>query len=184
MSKKKQKRLIMRVSILAVLLAAVSYTIYSSVTGDEKSLVRAGDQAPDFILEDLDGDTHQLSDYKGQGVFLNFWGTWCEPCKEEFPYMQKQYEVFKDQGVEVIAVNVGESEFKVSNFANQFGLTFPVVRDVNSDVMDAYSIGPLPTTLLVNPDGEIEKVITGEMSEEMIVSYMNMIKPESQESSE
>ena len=76
MSKKKQKRLIMRVSILAVLLAAVSYTIYSSVTGDERSLVRAGDQAPDFILEDLDGDTHQLSDYKGQGVFLNFWGTW------------------------------------------------------------------------------------------------------------
>ncbi|WP_279587248.1 thiol-disulfide oxidoreductase ResA [Jeotgalibacillus salarius] len=184
MSDRKKKRLIMRVSILAVLLAAISYTIYSSVAGDERLLVKAGDQAPDFKLEDLTGESHQLSDYQGQGVFLNFWGTWCKPCEKEFPFMQNQYEVYQDQGIEVIAVNVGESEFKVSNFANEYGLTFPVVRDVNKDVMDAYSIGPLPTTMLISPDGEIIKVIKGEMTEEMVASYMEMIKPESQESSE
>ncbi len=184
MSKKKKKRLVMRVSILAVLLAAISYTIYSSVAGDERLLVGAGDQAPDFKLEDLDGESHQLSDYKGQGVFLNFWGTWCKPCEKEFPYMQNQYEVYQDQGIEVLAVNVGESYFKVSNFADEYGLTFPVLRDVNKGVMDAYSIGPLPTTLLVNPEGEIVKVIKGEMTEEDVKSYMEMIKPDSQESSE
>ncbi|WP_404403586.1 thiol-disulfide oxidoreductase ResA [Jeotgalibacillus malaysiensis] len=184
MSKKKKQRLIMRVSILAVLLAAISYTIYSSVAGDERLLVGAGDQAPDFKLEDLNGESHQLSEYKGQGVFLNFWGTWCKPCEKEFPYMQNQYEVYQDQGIEVLAVNVGESHYKVSNFADEYGLTFPVVRDVNKDVMDAYSIGPLPTTLLVNPEGEIVKVIKGEMTEEDVKSYMEMIKPDSQESSE
>ncbi|WP_208528039.1 thiol-disulfide oxidoreductase ResA [Jeotgalibacillus sp. R-1-5s-1] len=179
MQNKKKKRLVMRISILAVLLAAVSYTIYSSVVGEERNLVKAGDQAPDFELTDLNGDVHRLSDYEGKGVFLNFWGTWCKPCEKEMPYMENQYQKFADQGVEIIAVNVGESQYKVSNFANKYNLTFPVVRDEHKDVMDAYSIGPLPTTLLISPEGEVTQVITGEMSEEMIASYMESIKPES-----
>ena len=56
-----------------------------------------------------------LSDYKGQGVFLNFWGTFCKPCEKEFPYIENQYKHFKDQGVQVLAVDVGETEFAVNN---------------------------------------------------------------------
>ena len=177
MSERKKKRLILRVSILSILIAAVAYTLYSTLTEDERNLVKAGDQAPDFVLTDLNGETHRLSDYRGQGVFLNFWGTWCKPCEKEMPYMENQYQVFKDQGVQTIAVNVGESEFQVSNFANKYNLSFPVVRDAKKDVMYAYAIGPLPTTMLINAEGEVEKVITGEMSEEMIESNMEMIKP-------
>ncbi|KIL44240.1 thiol-disulfide oxidoreductase ResA [Jeotgalibacillus soli] len=177
MSDRKKRRLIMRVSILAVLIAAVVYTLYSTLAGDERYLVKAGDHAPDFALTDLNGETHRLSDYEGQGVFLNFWGTWCKPCEKEMPYMENQYDVFKDQGVQTIAVNVGESDYQVRNFAEQYNLSFPVVIDTQKDVQNAYTIGPLPTTLLINPEGEIVKVITGEMSEEDIVSYMDMIKP-------
>ncbi|MEW9500248.1 thiol-disulfide oxidoreductase ResA [Jeotgalibacillus marinus] len=176
-SNKKKKRLLMRVTILSVLIAAVAYTLYSTLSEDERTLVKEGDDAPDFVLTDLDGESHRLSDYKGQGVFLNFWGTWCKPCEEEMPYMENQYQEFKDQGVQTIAVNVGESDFKVRNFAEKHNLSFPVVRDVQKDVMYAFSIGPLPTTLLINPEGEVVKIIKSGMTEEMVASYMDMIKP-------
>ncbi|KIL48106.1 thiol-disulfide oxidoreductase [Jeotgalibacillus campisalis] len=177
MSKRKKKRLLIRVSILTVLIAAVVYTLYSTLTDDDRMLVKAGDAAPDFELTDLDGNAHRLSDYKGQGVFLNFWGTWCKPCEKEMPYMENQYQVYKDEGVQILAVNVGESEFQVNNFANEYNLSFPVVRDAQKDVMYAYAIGPLPTTLLINPEGEVVKVVKGEMTEEMVAEYMEMIKP-------
>ncbi|TDL34697.1 thiol-disulfide oxidoreductase ResA [Jeotgalibacillus sp. S-D1] len=177
MSKRKKKRLILRISILTVLIAAVAYTLYSTLTDEEKTLVKAGDNAPDFVLTDLDGKQHRLSDYEGQGVFLNFWGTWCKPCEKEMPYMESQYHEFKDQGVQTIAVNVGESDFQVRNFAEKYNLSFPVVRDAQRDVYDAYSIGTLPTTLLISPEGEVVDVVKGEMTEETIASYMEQIKP-------
>lgn len=177
MSKRKKKRLVIRISILTVLIAAVAYTLYSTLTDDEKMLVKAGDKAPDFVLTDLDGQQHRLSDYEGQGVFLNFWGTWCKPCEKEMPYMENQYHEFKDQGVQTIAVNVGESDFQVRNFAEEYNLSFPVVRDAQRDVYDAYSIGTLPTTLLISPEGEVVEVVKGELTEETIASYMEQIKP-------
>ena len=72
---------------------------------DKVELLKVGAEAPDFELVDLNGEKHRLSDYKGQGVLLNFWGTWCEPCEREFPAMTRQYETFKDQGVQILAVN-------------------------------------------------------------------------------
>ncbi|MBM7578515.1 thiol-disulfide oxidoreductase ResA [Jeotgalibacillus terrae] len=174
---KKTKRLIFRVCLLSLFLGAAGYSIYSSVTGDSRSLVKAGDSAPDFVLTDLDGNTHQLSGYKGQGVFLNFWGTWCKPCEKEMPYIENQYNLFKEKGVQTIAVNVGESDFQVQNFVDEYNMSFPVVIDKKKDVQNAYTIGPLPTTLLINPEGEIIKVITGEMTEEDIKKYMQMIQP-------
>ncbi|MBM7705562.1 peroxiredoxin [Chryseomicrobium aureum] len=91
--------------------------------------------------------------------------------------MEKQYQVYKDQGVEILAVNIAQSDYEVRQFAVQRNLTFPVVIDKDKSVMEAYTIRPLPTTLLVNQEGKIEKIITGEMSEEDIASYMEQIKP-------
>ena len=99
----------MRTIILLVLGAAVAYTLYANFTKDDLQKVAVGEVAPDFVLVDMSGEKHQLSDYKGQGVFLNFWRTWCEPCEEEFPYINNQFQQFKDQGVQVLAVNVSES---------------------------------------------------------------------------
>ncbi|MBD8014010.1 thiol-disulfide oxidoreductase ResA [Microbacterium sp. APC 3898] len=175
---KKQKRAVMRTVILAVLVAAIGYTIYNSATAKDVTLLEVGDKAPDFALVDLEGNDHKLSDYEGQGVFLNFWGTWCKPCAKEMPAMDRQYEAFSNDGVQVLAVNIAQSDFEVQSFADQYGLSFPVVIDKTKSVMTAYNIRPLPTTVLVNPEGNIERIITGEMTEQDIAGFMEEIKPE------
>lgn len=175
---KKRKRSITRGIILVILVLAIGYTVYSTATKDKVEALQIGDNAPDFELVDLNGNKHRLSDYEGQGVFLNFWGTWCEPCKKEMPAMDRQHGVFKDQGVHVLAVNIAQSEFEVQTFVDTYNLNFPVVIDKTKDVMKQYNIKPLPTTILVSPDGKVKNIITGEMSEAQIVSYMESIKPE------
>lgn len=175
---KKQKRSVIRTVILAVLIVAIAFSVYATATKDKVALLKQGDKAPDFTLVDLNGETHKLSDYKGQGVFLNFWGTWCKPCEKEMPAMDRQYAVFKEQGVQTLAVNIAETDFEVKNFVDRYELRFPVVIDKTGDVKKQYNIGPLPATFLVKPDGTIEKIITGEMSEEMITAFMESIKPQ------
>lgn len=177
-SGKKKKRVIVRSVILAIMISAIGYTLYNNANADDVNLLRVGDQAPDFSLVDLDGNSHKLSDYEGEGVFLNFWGTWCKPCVKEMPAMDRQYEEYSEQGVQILAVNIAQSEFEVKSFAKQYGLDFPIVIDKNKSVMAAYNIRPLPTTVLVNPEGKIERIVTGEMSEEDIAGYMEEIKPE------
>ncbi|BCB04584.1 thiol-disulfide oxidoreductase ResA [Bacillus sp. KH172YL63] len=174
---KKKRRLLIRTTILIVLISAVAYTLYANFTKDERGMLKAGDKAPDFVLEDMDGETHRLSDYKGQGVFLNFWGTWCKPCEREMPYMNNQYAKYKDQGVQILAVNVGESDFLINRFVSKHGLEFPILVDKEEEVQNAYGIDPLPTTFLINPEGEIEKIITGTMSEADIIEDLESIKP-------
>lgn len=174
--KKRKRQQIIRTGILSILAIAIIYTIVVNVTADEE-IVEVGDMAPDFTLVDLEGNTHTLSDYRGEGVFLNFWGTWCGPCKREMPAMEKCANEYKDEGVNVLAVNIAESDLKVQAFAETYDLTFPIVIDKTKSVRDAYNIRPLPTTLLVGPDGIVKKIITQEMSEEEIKSYMESIMP-------
>lgn len=175
---KKKKRLIVRSLILGIMFAAVIYTLYANFTKDARGQVAIGDKAPDFILSDMEGNKHQLSDYKGRGVFLNFWGTWCKPCEREMPYMNNQYKVYKDQGVEILAVNVGEPDFSINKFIEKHKLVFPILKDTNKDVTTLYDITPLPTTMLVNPEGTITAIETGELSEERIKEMMESIKPQ------
>ncbi|KYG30802.1 thiol-disulfide oxidoreductase ResA [Priestia endophytica] len=172
----KKRRLLIRTIILSVLIATLGYTLYTNFFTD-KEKVKEGSVAPDFVLTDLDGKKHQLSDLKGKGVFLNFWGTWCEPCKREMPYMANQYKNYQELGVEILAINVGESNLTVSNFIKQYNLNFPVVMDKDSQVLNAYGVKPLPTTFLINKDGKVVKIITGSMTEKMVRDYMELIKP-------
>lgn len=172
-----RKRLVIRTGILLVLMGTLAYTLYNAVFATEEKIA-AGSIAPNFVLQTMDGDEIELDDLKGKGVFLNFWGTWCEPCKKEFPYMANQYREFKDQGVEVIAVNVGESNLAVNNFRKSYEVNFPVVIDKDRQVLEAYDVKPLPTTFLISPEGRVIKVITGSMTESMIYDYMKMIKPD------
>lgn len=173
----KKKRLVIRTVILVILLAAVGYTLYANFTKDEVQKVAIGEKAPDFELVDLNGDSHRLSDYEGQGVFLNFWGTFCKPCEKEMPYMENQYHQFKDKGVQVLAVNVGESEFAVNKFAERHNLSFPIVIDTDADVQVAYGINPLPITFLIDKDGTVLKSFTGSLTEETVEQFMKEIQP-------
>lgn len=172
----KKKRLIMRSFILFILTAALGYTLYSNFF-HSKEKVDVGSIAPDFVLNDLNGKKIQLSDYAGKGVFLNFWGTWCEPCKREMPYIERQYQYYKNHGVEVLAINVGESNLAVENFKEQYGLTFPILLDKKMEVLNAYGVDPLPTTFLIDKNGKVVKIITGSMTERDVRNYMESIKP-------
>jgi peroxiredoxin len=171
---KKKIRLVIRTVVLLLLVSAVIYTIMSK---DQVKVLAVGDNAPDFELVDLEGNKHRLSDYKGQGVFLNFWGTWCAPCKKEMPHMEKMHKAFEDKGVHILAVNIKESNLKVETFRDQYGLTFPIAIDKDESVKEAYNIVPLPTTFLINKDGVIEQIITREMSESEIRAFMESIQP-------
>ncbi|GER66063.1 thiol-disulfide oxidoreductase ResA [Weizmannia acidilactici] len=179
MSLTKKRRLLVRTAILAVLIAAAGYTLYANATKGTRGKLQAGDQAPDFVLKDLNGKTYRLSDYKGRGVFLNFWGTWCDPCKKEMPYMNELYQTYKQKGVEILAVHVKDTRFLVDQFVKQYGLDFPVLIDKNGDVQNAYNIDPLPTTVLIAPDGKVKKIIVGNqnLSKKDIRNMMDMIKP-------
>lgn len=174
--KKKKIRLILRTVVLLVMVGAIVFALYNNLR-KESTIISAGDVAPDFKLENLEGDLIQLSDYRGQGVFLNFWATYCKPCEEEMPYMQNQYEYFKDKGVTILAVDVGESILTVKPYIERKGLTFPVLLDRGEAVLDAYGVGSIPVTYLIDKDGIVIDRIPSGMTEEQIHNYMKRIQP-------
>jgi len=109
----------------------------------------------DFDLTLLDGNSVRLSKLKGKIVFLNFWATWCPPCRVEMPSMETLYQRFKDKGFEMLAVNQGESKAQVSGFVNEHKYSFPVVLNPDNRVGNAYGIRYLPTTFVIGRDNEI-----------------------------
>ena len=174
---KKKKRSITRGIILVVLIVAIGYAIYESITKKEVEVIAIGSEAPNFELVDMNGEKHRLSDYEGQGVVLNFWGTWCGPCEREFPAMENEYKNYKDNGVEIIAINYGQTQFEVSTYVKNMGMTFPVVIDKTKSVFGTYNIGLFPTSIFVDKDGIIQQISKGEMSEKQIKAYMASIAP-------
>ncbi|RSD27297.1 thiol-disulfide oxidoreductase ResA [Mesobacillus subterraneus] len=172
----KKKRLVTRTIILAVLALAVGYTLYANLNKESNKKIVIGKPAPDFVLVDMEGNKHRLSDYKGQGVFINFWATWCKPCEREMPYIENQYQQFKDQGVQVLAIDSSESELVVNKFVARHGLNFPVMID-RGEVQAAYGINPLPITFLVDKEGIVVKSHTGELDEDTVREFMEQIKP-------
>ncbi len=92
--------------------------------------------------------------------------------------MENQYRIYQEQGVEILAVNVGEPKASVQRFVEQYGLTFPIPMDSGQDVLKLYGVIPLPTTFLIDEKGIVLDIITGEMTEEMIGEFMERIKPD------
>ncbi|UOQ83964.1 thiol-disulfide oxidoreductase ResA [Gracilibacillus salinarum] len=178
---KKRNRLIFRISILTVLVAAVAFALVSNLQADN-SIYQVGDQAPDFQLQQVNANNElesvQLSDLRGKGVMLNFWGTWCEPCKDEMPYMQDLYPEYKDKGIEIVAVSLDATEIVINRFIDNYDLTFPVPHDTTGEVMDLYKVGPLPTTFFISPEGEITEVIEGGLTLDSIEGYLQEVLPE------
>lgn len=109
----------------------------------------------DFELEDMKGALTKLSSYRGKFVFLNFWATWCGPCRIEMPSMQRVYEELKGEGFVIVAVNLQEDRKLVKRFLDQYGLTFPVLLDKTGRVGATYGARSIPTTYLIDREGYI-----------------------------
>lgn len=150
-------------------------TSNQEAVGSEVTGLAIGNIAPDFELTTLEGEPARLSDYRGQRVFINFWATWCPPCRAEMPDMQKLYEQ-TDMDIEILAVNLQESEEVVSEFVEDFGLTFPILMDVNSDVADTYQVRAYPTSYMIDSSGRIQFIAIGAMNHDLMVQEIEKMK--------
>ncbi|MHA0856538.1 redoxin domain-containing protein [Paenibacillus sp. CMAA1364] len=181
--------------LIVIVVGMLGWAVYEFVSSTDKSLVQGndntisdtmdesdqigineGDIAPDFELTTLDGKVVRLSDYRGQPVMLNFWGSWCPPCRSEMPDMQKFYE---KKDVAIVAVNLLETESNpddVQKFADEFGLTFTIPLDEQSAVSQHYEIIAYPTTLMINSSGRIHSRFRGAINYDMMVQEFEMMK--------
>jgi len=114
-------------------------------------------QAPDFQLEDMDGEKYSLESYRGKVVILNFWATWCPPCRREIPSMEALHQAFRDEAFAILAINEWETEDHVFAFMGQLAVEpgFPILFDLDSEVAQSFGVKGLPTTLLLDPQGRI-----------------------------
>ena len=114
-------------------------------------------QAPDFQLEDMDGEKYSLESYRGKVVILNFWATWCPPCRREIPSMEALHQAFRDEAFAILAINEWETEDHVFAFMGQLPVEpgFPILLDLDSAVATSFGVKGLPTTLLLDPQGRI-----------------------------
>ena len=182
--KKKSKirnRLIFRSVILAVLISAVVFALVTNANKD-KTIYKIGDKAPDFELSQVNKNNElekiQLSDYAGKGVMLNFWATFCKPCEAEMPYMEELYPEYNEKGIEIIAVSLDSTELVVNRFIDKYDLTFPIPYDAKGQVSDLYTIGPIPTTYFISPEGVIVDKVEGALSLERLEEYFKEIQPD------
>lgn len=148
-----------------------------SIAPAESAGLEPGKMAPDFELETLEGEPVKLSDYKGKKVILNFWATWCPPCREEMPEMQEFHEEYGDE-VEILAVNFAETNVKkVQDYIDEFNYTYTIPLDKDSVAGNEYKVFSLPTTYFIGTDGKIQhprKV--GPMTYDFMEEMMNSLE--------
>ena len=135
--------------------------------------------APDFELSDLDGNPYRLSDYRGQVVIVNFWATWCPPCRAEMPSMQRAWAHLEKEGVLMLGINVGEDEDTVFQFTADYPVEFPLLMDRDSQVINQWPVRGLPTTLVVGPEGTIVYRAIGarEWDDATLLDLVRALKP-------
>jgi peroxiredoxin len=132
-----------------------------------------GGLAPDFILQRPDGGTLRLGDLRGRPVILNFWATWCGPCRSEIPEFQVVHEQLGATSVVVVAVNVQEGAMKVTEWTERFGVSFPVVLDTGGSVTRAYvARNALPMTIFIAADGTVASIARGQLDRRGILSAL------------
>lgn len=165
-----------RIILYFLVLTAGAAWIFLSAEADapganQLSAPQAGFPAPDFTLKAPSGETLTLSSLQGQAVLVNFWATWCPPCRAEMPAIQKMYEEYREQGFTVLAVNstFQDDPLAVVPFADEYGLTFPILLDETADVTRAYQVRSLPSSYFINRYGVITQVVIGgPMSETLL----------------
>lgn len=118
--------------------------------------------APEFDLVGHDGKRIRLSDFRGRPVIVNFWATWCPPCRAEMPSMQRAWKQVRKEGIALIAINVGESAGEIERFLDQVQVDFPLPMDASSRVVQAWPVRGLPTTFVVDPEGRLAYKAAGE----------------------
>jgi peroxiredoxin len=139
-------------------------------------LPKAGQPAPDFTAVSLDGEIVSLSDFRGKPVWLNFWGSWCPPCRAEMPDIEAAYEQLAPRGLVLLAVSLGDPPAQAAEFAARNHVTFTVLLDPNRTLTSAaYPVYNFPTHIFVDETGVVRKVVLSEMSTDQAIANANSI---------
>jgi peroxiredoxin len=125
-----------------------------------------GDMAPDFLLQNMEGDEVRLTDFRGQPVVLNFWATWCLPCRKEMPQFVHAYDDYSEEGLVIIAVNQQESESIIRPFVEDYGVEFPMLIDRDGEVGDEFHILGMPETFFIDRNGILREHFIGQFQSE------------------
>jgi peroxiredoxin len=151
------------------------------LTGAQKSrsLLAPGQPAPDFVAHDPDGMSIALRDYRGRPVIINFWATWCAPCRQEMRALQTVYDAHKAEGLTVLAVSQDQQDMRVAvrAYCATVGITFPPLLDPDGHVATHYNVFLLPSTVFIHPSGTVAAVHLGAMTPAQIEQYLRAILP-------
>jgi thiol-disulfide isomerase/thioredoxin len=163
--------------IAALLIGAGSFFYLQNNTAQVAAKVgpEVGMTAPGFSLINMNDQEVNLSDYRGQKVFLNFWASWCPPCRKEMPDMQKLHEEYGDE-IAILAVNIGENKSTVINFMMQNKLNLPVLLDLNKSTAQNYLVRAIPTTFILDEDGIIIEKTFGTLSYQSMLDLSGIEK--------
>ena len=146
-----------------------------SISIDKLTSPFLGLEAPEFELATLSNDQTKLSDFKGKPVILNFWATWCGPCRVEMPILEDLYKTHQTD-LAILAVNFDEEAQTVQDFIGEYGLTFPVLLDPGGLVTEKYRVIGMPTTYFLDNKGIVRAVHIGTLSEKSLIDYLNLIR--------
>ena len=143
-------------------------------TAHSHSAPEVGAQAPNFIMQDLNGRMFELNDLDGEVVLLNFWATWCGPCRVEMPLLEAYFRDYSDQGFVILAIDLGETMEEVQAFVDELGMTFPVLLDNDGRISALYRILGYPSSVFIDSTGVIQAIHIGILSETQLQESLNL----------
>jgi peroxiredoxin len=161
--------------VASLLLLALSLTACGGGDPPQNAGINVGSVAVDFTLEALDGTEASLSQYRGDVVLINFWATWCPPCRAEIPDIEEAYRARQGEGLVVLGVSVDQTHDSVAPFVELAGMTYPVLLDELSQVYSTYRAPGLPMSILVDENGVIQVRHVGQLSRTQLHEYLNQV---------
>jgi len=144
---------------LRILLLGATFSVFAASSLASSSLV--GQTAPDFVLKSATGENLRLSEFRGDVVMINFWATWCGPCRQEMPLLDDLYNRYQRVGFRLLGVNIDDDSRRAMQMIEELGINFPVLFDEQKEVSKLYEVGAMPVTLLVDREGTVRYVHLG-----------------------
>lgn len=166
--------------ILALAIVAVAWVVGGRAGFDQigkgginqRYMPKVGEVAPDLLMIGPEGTPVRLSDFRGQPVWVNFWGSWCPPCRAELPDIQSAYEELAPRGVALVALSIDQSRASATDYARANGATFPVYNVPSRELIaDNYDLRNVPTHIFVDANGVIQAMVAGSLSDGAAVEY-------------
>jgi peroxiredoxin len=135
--------------------------LLACAVGSAAAAVQLSTNAPDFTLRSVAGTNLRLQEQRGQVVLVNFWATWCGPCRQEMPHLNRIYDKYRASGFVLLGVNIDDDPRAAADLAAKLGLRFPVLLDTDKQVSRAYDMSAMPATLLIDRDGRVRHIHRG-----------------------